>query len=250
MSYDLDETTVRRLVANALATHTSATGRFVALAVGPATPLADVARTVEREVFEVEFALDAATMAAEYRQYEADSLFFVVLDRKTGLPAGAARMIDGGGKTLDDAPDIIDTPLSTIVALHDLHNGRIWDFATIAVLPALPGEPGRADRQHAALPHLPQRGTAGGRTPHGHHAGPPRPPEPQAARRRVRADGRLGPVRIPRLLVHRGPLRTLRRAAAVHRCGRASGSAAAPSTPARSAAGACGACSPAARWRR
>jgi hypothetical protein len=136
MAYDLDETTVRRLVADALATHTAPKGRFVALAVGPASPLADVARTVERQVFEVEFALDAATMTAEYGRYESDSIFFVVLDRRTGLPAGAARMIDGGGKTLDDAPDIIGTPLSTVVAAHDMYTGRIWDFATVAVLPA------------------------------------------------------------------------------------------------------------------
>jgi N-acyl-L-homoserine lactone synthetase len=136
MSYDLDEGTVRRLVATALAAYPTATGRFLALAVGPATPLADVARTVERQVFDETFELDAATMTTEYRRYESDSLFFIVLDRKTGLPAGAARMIDGGGKTLDDAPDLIDVPLSTIVALHRMYSGRIWDFATVAVLPA------------------------------------------------------------------------------------------------------------------
>jgi hypothetical protein len=90
---------------------------------------------VERKVFEESFGNDAADMAAEYRRYETDSLFFIVLDRRTGLPAGAARVIDGGGKTLDDAPDRIDTPLSTIVAEHDMLSGRIWDFATLAVLP-------------------------------------------------------------------------------------------------------------------
>lgn len=136
MSYDLDETTVRRRVAAALATHVTATGRFVALAVGPASALADVARTVERQVFEETFGMDADTMVEEYRAYEQASLFFVVLDRKTGLAAGAARVIDGGGKTLDDAPDRIDTPLSAIVAVHNMHDGRIWDFATLAVLPA------------------------------------------------------------------------------------------------------------------
>ncbi|GIF00192.1 hypothetical protein [Paractinoplanes rishiriensis] len=138
MSYNLPEGTVRKLVATAFTNHTS-TARFVGLAVGPHTPLADVARTVERQVFEETFGMDAAAMSAEYRRYEDDSLFFVVLDRRTGLPAGAARVIDGGGKTLDDAPDCIDVPLSTIVGLHDLHTGRIWDFATLAVLPAYRG---------------------------------------------------------------------------------------------------------------
>jgi hypothetical protein len=136
MAYDLDEIAVRRLTAVALTTHADRPGRFLALAVASTSPLADVARTVERQVFEESFGNDSGTMAAEYRRYEDDSLFFLVLDRSTGLPAGAARVIDGGGKTLDDAPARIGTDLSAIVALHGLHTGRIWDFATLAVLAA------------------------------------------------------------------------------------------------------------------
>jgi hypothetical protein len=139
VTYDLDETTMRRLIAGALATYRERPGRFLALAVAAASPLADVARTVERMVFEQTFEMDAQTMTTEYRRYEDDSLFFLVLDRRTGLPAGAARVIDGGGKTLDDAPACIDTDLSAIVALHGMHTGRIWDFATLAVLPAYRG---------------------------------------------------------------------------------------------------------------
>ena len=135
MSYDLDEGTVRRLVAKGLADHPARAGRFLALAVGPGTPLADVARTVERQIF----GDDAGTMAAGLRRYEDDSLFFVVLDRRTGLPAGAARVIDGGGRTLDVAPDRIGLPLPAIVAVYAMHTGRIWDFATVAVLPAYRG---------------------------------------------------------------------------------------------------------------
>jgi hypothetical protein len=138
VSYDLAASTVRLRTAAALAAHPSA-ARFVALAVGTASPMADVARDLERQVFEKSFGNDAGQMAAEYRRYEDDSLFFIVLDRRTGMPAGAARVIDGGGKTLDDAPDRIDTPLSTIVAVHHLGTGRIWDFATLAVLPAYRG---------------------------------------------------------------------------------------------------------------
>ncbi len=139
--YDLDERTLGRLTAAALAAHPSI-GRFAALAVGPGDPLADVARTVERQVFEQAFGNDAATMAAEYRDYEENSLFFLVLDRRTGSPAGAGRVIDGGGKTLDDAPGCIGRDLSAIVAAHGLHDGKIWDFATVAVLPGHRG--GRA----------------------------------------------------------------------------------------------------------
>ncbi|MEU4244586.1 hypothetical protein [Actinoplanes sp. NPDC026619] len=138
MSYDLAETVVRQRTAAALAVHHSP-ARFVALAVGAASPMADVARDLERQVFESSFGNDAGQMAAEYRRYEDDSLFFIVLDRRTGMPAGAARVIDGGGKTLDDAPRCIDVSLSAIVDLYNLANGRIWDFATLAVLPAYRG---------------------------------------------------------------------------------------------------------------
>jgi hypothetical protein len=139
MRYDLDEEAVRALVAAALAGHRSGTGRFVALAVGPSAPLADVARTVERVIFEEAFGNDVATMTAEYRAYEEESLFFLILDRRTGMPAGAARVIDRGGKTLADAPGCIGVPLAAIVAAHDLRDGRIWDFATVAVLPEYRG---------------------------------------------------------------------------------------------------------------
>ena len=138
-TYDLDEARLARHCTAALAAHRSA-GRFVALAIGPADPLADVARTVERQIFEESFGNDAATMTHEYGRYETDSLFFLVLDRHTGRPAGAGRVIDGGGKTLDDAPDAIGRDLSAIVEAHHLHDGgKIWDFATVGVLPAYRG---------------------------------------------------------------------------------------------------------------
>ncbi|GAA0548795.1 hypothetical protein GCM10010172_33360 [Paractinoplanes ferrugineus] len=138
MTYELSPATVRQRTAAALDAHHS-TARFVALAVGSASAMADVARDLERQVFDQAFGNDTAAMTAEYRRYEDDSLFFIVLDRRTGMPAGAARVVDGGGKTLDDAPGLIGVPLATVVARHDLAHGRIWDFATLAVLPAYRG---------------------------------------------------------------------------------------------------------------
>jgi hypothetical protein len=136
--YSLDEITIRARAASGLASHPSE-ARFVALAVKFDDPLADLARTVERQVFEESFELDDATMRTEYGPYEQISLFFLVLDRETGMPAGAARVIDGGGKTLDDAPQLIGVDLSDIAARHDLYDGKIWDFATLAVLPSYRG---------------------------------------------------------------------------------------------------------------
>jgi hypothetical protein len=137
-NYQLPESEVRALSASALDTYRS-NGPFVALAVGTDDPLADVARTVERQIFEESFGNDVATMTAEYGPYEKDSLFFLVLDRRTTMPVGAGRVIEGGGKTLDDAPEHIGADLSAIVAAHDMYEGRIWDFATVAVLPGYRG---------------------------------------------------------------------------------------------------------------
>ncbi|BCY08285.1 hypothetical protein [Actinoplanes sp. L3-i22] len=141
MTYALDDATIADLCAKALSEHTS-TNRFVALALATHDPMADVARTVERMVFEESFGLGEAAMLAEYTPYEEQSYFFLILDRETGLPAGAARAIEGGGKTLDDAPDLIGHSLSVIVDMHGMHDGgKIWDYATLAVLPRY-----RADR--------------------------------------------------------------------------------------------------------
>lgn len=137
-NYSLSESECRARGLAALYAYPS-DGPFVALAVRPDDLLADVARTVERRVFEESFSLDADVMTAEYAAYERDSIFFLVIERHTGAPAGAARVIDGGGKTLDDAPDAIGVDLSTIVEKHGMFGGKIWDFATLAVLPEYRG---------------------------------------------------------------------------------------------------------------
>jgi hypothetical protein len=85
------------------------------------------------------FGNNSSVMATEYGPYESRSLFFVVLDRKRGVPAGAARVIEDHGtrvKTLDDVPAHLGVPLRRIVAAHGLNRGLIWDYAAIAVLPA------------------------------------------------------------------------------------------------------------------
>jgi hypothetical protein len=140
--YDLDAAMVRRLTGDALAAHPGP-GRFVSVVVGPDEPLADVGRTVEREVFEAAFGNDAEVMGREYAAYESRSLFFVVLDRRHGMPAGVSRIIeDDRGvrvKTIDDAPAHIGRDVDAIVAAHGLTGAKVWDFATVAVLPAYRG---------------------------------------------------------------------------------------------------------------
>ena len=140
--YDLDDAQMLRSTADFLAAHPGRPGRFVTAVVGPHTGLADVGRTLERRVFEESFGNDAAVMAAEYGPYEAASLFFVVIDRRKGVPAGVARMIEGNGrgvKTIDDAPQYIGVDVDTILAAHGMTGDKVWDFATVAVPPQYRG---------------------------------------------------------------------------------------------------------------
>jgi hypothetical protein len=139
--YDLAPAAIRERVELFLADHPGP-GRFVAVVVGPDDPLADVARAVEREIFEETYGNDAAVMGAEYRAYEKRSLFFLAVDRRRGVPAGAARIIEGPGpdvKTVDDAPRYIGRDAAAIIAAHDLGSAKVWDFATVAVLPRYRG---------------------------------------------------------------------------------------------------------------
>jgi hypothetical protein len=140
--YDLDDAAMLRATAGFLAAHPTPDGRFVTAVVGPDTELADVGRTLERRVFEESFGNDASVMAAEYGPYEASSLFFVVIDRRRGAPAGVARVIESNGagaKTIDDAPEHIGVDVATILAAHGMTGDKVWDWATLAVLPQYRG---------------------------------------------------------------------------------------------------------------
>lgn len=141
--YDLDPLEIERVSVEFLAKHPDPTGQFVAVVVGPRHPLAAVARAIERQTFEESFGNDASTMAAEYGPYEEKSLFFLVLDRRRGLPAGAGRVIEGRGaevKTVRDATAHIGVDTTGILATHGMTGQLIWEFATIAVLPEYRGD--------------------------------------------------------------------------------------------------------------
>jgi len=141
-AYDLDALEIERITVEFLAKHPDPIGQFVSVVAGPEHPLAAVARAVERQIFEEAFGNDADTMAAEYGPYENRSLFFVVLDRRRGMPAGAGRIIEGHGaevKTIHDAPAYIGVDTEAILAAHGMAGRKIWDYATIAVLPQYRG---------------------------------------------------------------------------------------------------------------
>jgi hypothetical protein len=142
--YDLDATEAHRRIAGYLAAHPGRTSRFISAVVGHDHPLANVGRMVERLTFEEAFGNDATVMTAEYGPYEDRSLFYVIIDRELGVPAGAGRIIEGTGiglKTVDDAPAHIGINAETILAAHAMTGEKAWDFATVAVLPQYRGGP-------------------------------------------------------------------------------------------------------------
>ncbi|MFI5935233.1 hypothetical protein [Actinoplanes sp. NPDC051494] len=139
--YDVSAARSRRVTAEFLEQHPGR-HRFVCAVVATDSELAGVGRALERQVFDATFGNDATVMAAEYGPYEKNSLFFVVLDRRRGIPAGVARMIESTGagvKTIDDAPGHIGVGVDEILAAHGMDGGTVWDCATLAVRPEYRG---------------------------------------------------------------------------------------------------------------
>ena len=105
---------------------------------------ADIARQIEREVFQESWGNDAATMKNEYGPYDESSVFFVVFDTKVKVPAAVLRMIRNsraGLKTIVDLDDVVKSPIAPIaipvddvLAHHRIDDlDRCWDGATAAV---------------------------------------------------------------------------------------------------------------------
>ncbi len=142
-SYDLSEDEVATLTAELLASLAGAWPdryRYVGIELPGQSRFSNIARHIERVVFEDCFGNDAAEMTAEYGPYEAASVFFVSIDRTTQLPSGALRVIANsaqGLKTLNDARSApFHIRLDDVASQHGIgsHDG-VWDAGTVAVLP-------------------------------------------------------------------------------------------------------------------
>lgn len=114
--------------------------RFVCFELAPGDPNSNIARYVERTVFEKYFKNDAKEMAREYGPYESSSRFFLSVDRESGKPSGALRVIENspaGLKTLNDIdsgafPVNVDMKFASI--LHGIDDmDTVWDVGTVAV---------------------------------------------------------------------------------------------------------------------
>lgn len=116
----------------------------------------NVARTLEREVFEQYFGNTTEQMEAEYGQYEDQSIFFLSVDQQTQTPVGVLRVIeagDAGLKTLNDLESVVgeehpespDLPTERVLRGHGIQDiADCWDVGTVAVRKEY-----RADRAQA-----------------------------------------------------------------------------------------------------
>ncbi|MDT5013348.1 MAG: hypothetical protein QOH57_4965 [Mycobacterium sp.] len=140
--YNLSDPQRDELTREFLSTRTYSTrDRFVCFEIEGAERFSNIARQVEREVFQKSFGNDAVMLAGEYEPYEASSLFFLAIDTEKKVPAGAMRMIrnsSAGLKTLVDLADGARTPIPVRTDDVRRHHGineldRCWDGASAAV---------------------------------------------------------------------------------------------------------------------
>jgi hypothetical protein len=142
--YDMSDVERNELTQQFLGTKELGCARFACFTLEGTDRYANIARQVERAVFEDSWGNDAITMKAEYGPYDESSIFFMVVDTEERVPAGVVRMIRNsplGLKTIVDLDDVIKSPIAPIaIAVDDVmrHHGiddldRCWDGATAAV---------------------------------------------------------------------------------------------------------------------
>lgn len=138
--YDLDETELLKRTSQLLERVPPLTDRqFVCYQLGD-PDMQDVARTIERTVFETSFDNGDEEMARIYGPYEAASKFFLSVDRIERRPVGALRVIENspaGLMTLNTLPEgVTDMDTNQLLAFHDIASlDDCWDVGTVAVLP-------------------------------------------------------------------------------------------------------------------
>lgn len=99
---------------------------------------AELARSVEREVFYEFFGNTPELLAAEYGPYEQASVFFCVLDHRRREPVGVMRVIvpsDAGHKSVHDLERVWGLDLDEVMTRTGLEidTNSLWDVATMAV---------------------------------------------------------------------------------------------------------------------
>jgi hypothetical protein len=142
--YDLSDAERDALTEEFLSTKRLGCSRFACFAIESTDPFANIARQLEREVFEHSWGNDSVTMKNEYGPYDESSVFFMAVDTHDRVPAGVVRMIrnsSAGLKTIVDLDDGSKSPIAPIaIPVGEVlrHHGiddldRCWDGATAAI---------------------------------------------------------------------------------------------------------------------
>lgn len=119
----------------------AAADRFTCFEIEGVDAFANIARQVEREVFEAAFGNDPVMLTDEYAPYEESSVFFLAVDTQAETPAGVVRMIrnsPAGHKTLVDMEDGARTPtpvrIADVMRYHGIDDlDHCWDGASAVV---------------------------------------------------------------------------------------------------------------------
>jgi len=142
---DLVQEELRELAGGLIEAAGDPTETFGVYFIDPDDRASELARHVEHVVFDEWFGNSPALLAAEYGGYEPATVFIVVLDHRRRLPAGMGRVIlpsPLGFKTLHDIDTVWGHSVPDVFERsgRDWDLDRIWDFATIAVMPEYRGK--------------------------------------------------------------------------------------------------------------
>jgi hypothetical protein len=111
--------------------------RFICYMLPGASELANLARHVEREVFEESFGIDDANMRRMYAPFEPHSMFFLVMDQEGVKPAGVSRYgknLPAGSLTLCDAEKLLNISTKRFQEFHEVESmDNVWDLGTTVV---------------------------------------------------------------------------------------------------------------------
>lgn len=140
-TYDLDEDTIDILIREKLQCEPLATDRtIVCYELSSNDPLANVARTIERQVFHDKYGNTSEIMQQEYGPYEAQSRFYLSVDQHSQKPVGSLRIIENGVnslKVVHDFPVVTEENLRQNHGVEDMQT--CWEIGTLAILPEYRG---------------------------------------------------------------------------------------------------------------
>lgn len=138
--YDVSESDMSRHVSDFLQTAEESPATRVQCYLVEDDAMKNVARTVERVVFEQSFGNDAAQMHDIYGPYEEESTFFLSVDTVEQRPVGALRAVrhsEAGLMTFNTLPsEATDVEPEQIIEHYQMGSlDKVWDIGTVAVLP-------------------------------------------------------------------------------------------------------------------